>query len=163
MPADYQAPLNEMQFVVTELCDFNQVAALPGQQDLEPSLAEAVLSEAARFSQEVLSPLNVVGDQAGAKVNAQGEVACAPGFKQAYGQFVEAGWNGLSCSTEHNGQGLPQLVAAAVNEMWNASCMSLRSAPCSLRVPFMPLSVMAVRPRSGFTYPRWSRGSGRAP
>ncbi|MGA1155501.1 MAG: acyl-CoA dehydrogenase family protein, partial [Burkholderiaceae bacterium] len=129
MPADYQAPLNEMQFVVTELCDFNQVAALPGQQDLEPSLAEAVLSEAARFSQEVLSPLNVVGDQAGAKVNGQGEVACAPGFKQAYGQFVEAGWNGLSCSTEHNGQGLPQLVAAAVNEMWNASCMSFALCP----------------------------------
>ncbi len=129
MPADYQAPLNEMQFVVTELCDFNQVAALPGQQDLEPSLAEAVLSEAARFSQEVLSPLNVVGDQSGAQVNAAGEVSCAPGFKQAYSQFVEAGWNGLSCPTEHHGQGLPQLVAAAVNEMWNASCMSFALCP----------------------------------
>jgi alkylation response protein AidB-like acyl-CoA dehydrogenase len=129
MPADYQAPLREMQFVVTELCDFNQVAALPGQQDLEPSLAEAVLSEAARFSQEVLSPLNVVGDQSGAQVNTAGEVSCAPGFKQAYSQFVEAGWNGLSCSTEYDGQGLPQLVAAAVNEMWNASCMSFALCP----------------------------------
>jgi alkylation response protein AidB-like acyl-CoA dehydrogenase len=118
-----------MQFVVTELCDFNQVAALPGQQDFEPSLAEAVLSEAARFSQEVLSPLNVVGDQSGAQVNAAGEVSCAPGFKQAYSQFVEAGWNGLSCSTEYDGQGLPQLVAAAVNEMWNASCMSFALCP----------------------------------
>lgn len=129
MPADYQAPLHEMQFVVTELCDFHQVAALPGQQDLEPSLAEAVLSEAARFSQEVLSPLNVVGDQTGAEINAQGDVTCAPGFKQAYGQFVEAGWNGLSCSTDYDGQGLPQLVAAAVNEMWNASCMSFALCP----------------------------------
>ena len=129
MPADYQAPLTDMQFVVTELCAFDQVAALPGQGDLEPSLAEAVLSEAARFSQEVLSPLNVVGDQSGAQVNAQGEVHCAPGFKQAYSQFVEAGWNGLSCSVEHTGQGLPQLVAAAVNEMWNASCMSFALCP----------------------------------
>jgi alkylation response protein AidB-like acyl-CoA dehydrogenase len=129
MPADYQAPLNEMQFVVTELCDFHQVAALPGQQDLEPSLAEAVLSEAARFSQEVLSPLNVVGNQTGATINAQGDVVCAPGFKQAYSQFVEAGWNGLSCSTDYDGQGLPQLVAAAVNEMWNASCMSFALCP----------------------------------
>ncbi len=129
MPADYQAPLDEMRFVVTELCDFHQVAALPGQQDLEPSLAEAVLSEAARFSQEVLSPLNAVGNQTGATINAEGDVACAPGFKQAYSQFVEAGWNGLSCSTDYDGQGLPQLVAAAVNEMWNASCMSFALCP----------------------------------
>jgi acyl-CoA dehydrogenase len=89
---------------------------------------EAVLGEAAKFAQEVLEPLNRVGDKEGAQLT--NHVVTSPaGFKAAYQQFCEAGWNGLGGMTEYGGQGLPHLVSNPVQEMWNSSNMAFCLCP----------------------------------
>ena len=126
----YQAPVQDMQFVITELADFAGVTRLPSFQDhdIGIDLVEAVLTEAAKLTGDVLAPLNRTGDQHGADLTDQG-VKAAPGFAEAYGQFVEGGWNGLSASTDYEGQGLPELIGIAVHEMLNASNMAFALCP----------------------------------
>ncbi|MGA9852012.1 MAG: acyl-CoA dehydrogenase [Gammaproteobacteria bacterium] len=127
--ADYTAPLRDMQFVLNELADLAGVTRLPGYGDATPELAETVLDAAARFAADVLAPLNQSGDQEGAKFN-NGAVVTPKGFKEAYTRYVADGWNGLAIPAEFGGQGLPQLVSAPVQEMWQAANMSF--ALCSL-------------------------------
>ena len=118
--SEYQAPLKEMRFVMQELAGLEQVVSLPGFEEASPDVVDAILEEAARFSGEVLSPLNRVGDRDGAKWK-DTVVTTSPGFKEAYRQFVDNGWNGLGCDPEFGGQGLPRLLSTAVSEMWKAS------------------------------------------
>src|SRR6266478_3212057 len=127
MPS-YRAPLRDMRFVITELAGLERLAALPGYEEATPDLAEAVLEEAAKFASEVLAPLNQPGDEQGAALTKEG-VVVADGFGQAYRQFVENGWNGLSGDPEYGGQGLPWLIAAAAVEMWNSANMSFALCP----------------------------------
>jgi len=117
----YQAPLAEIQFVLTELAGLEQVEKLPGYEEASPDVVAAILEEAAKFATNVLSPLNAVGDREGSKRLDDGSVQTPPGFKEAYRQFCDNGWNGLTKSTEFGGQGLPILVGTAVEEMWHAS------------------------------------------
>ncbi len=117
----YQAPLAEIQFVLTELAGLEQVEKLPGFEEATPDVVAAILEEAAKFATNVLSPLNAVGDREGSKRLGDGSVQTPPGFKEAYRQFCDNGWNGLTKSTEFGGQGLPILVGTAVEEMWHAS------------------------------------------
>jgi 3-(methylthio)propanoyl-CoA dehydrogenase len=124
----YIAPLRDMQFVMQELAHLEQLAALPGYEEVTPELAEAVLEEAAKLASEVLAPLNKTGDERGAKWTKDG-VAAAEGFGAAYRQFVNNGWNGLSGDPEYGGQGLPGLVAAATVEMWNSANMAFALCP----------------------------------
>ncbi|HZX30807.1 MAG TPA: acyl-CoA dehydrogenase family protein, partial [Rhodocyclaceae bacterium] len=118
--SEYVAPLKDVRFALRDLAGMEQVATLPGCEEASPDLVDAILEEAARFAGEVLSPLNRVGDTVGAKWKDK-EVTTAPGFKEAYAQFVENGWNGLSCDPEFGGQGLPKLLSAAVSEMWKSA------------------------------------------
>ena len=118
--SEYLAPLKEMRFVMQELADLDQVVSLPGCEEASPDVVDAILEEAARFSGEVLSPLNRVGDRDGAKWK-DTVVTTSPGFKEAYRQFVDNGWNGLGCDPEFGGQGLPKLLSTAVSEMWKAA------------------------------------------
>ena len=118
--SEYLAPLREMRFVMQELAGLDQVVSLPGYQEAAPDVVDAILEEAAKFSGEVLSPLNRVGDTDGAKWR-DTVVTTSPGFKEAYRQFVDNGWNGLGCDPEFGGQGLPRLLSTAVSEMWKAS------------------------------------------
>jgi alkylation response protein AidB-like acyl-CoA dehydrogenase len=118
--SEYLAPLKEMRFVMQELAGLDQVVALPGCEEASPDVVDAILEEAARFSGEVLSPLNRVGDRDGAKWK-DNVVTTSPGFKEAYRQFVDNGWNGLGCDPEFGGQGLPKLLSTAVSEMWKAA------------------------------------------
>ena len=118
--SEYLAPLKEMRFVMQELAGLDQVVALPGCEEASPDVVDAILKEAARFSGEVLSPLNRVGDRDGAKWK-DTVVTTSPGFKEAYRQFVDNGWNGLGCDPEFGGQGLPKLLSTAVSEMWKAA------------------------------------------
>ncbi|VVE22278.1 acyl-CoA dehydrogenase [Pandoraea commovens] len=124
----YQAPIKDMQFVMNELADLNRIAALPGYEEASPELAQAVLEEAARFNQEVLAPLNVIGDQQPSTWK-DGVVTTTPGFKEAFRQFSEAGWQGVVHPQAFGGQGLPKLVATPCTEMLNAANLSFALCP----------------------------------
>ncbi|VVE70365.1 3-methylmercaptopropionyl-CoA dehydrogenase [Pandoraea captiosa] len=124
----YQAPIKDMQFVMNELADLKRIAALPGYEDASPDVAQAVLEEAARFNQEVLAPLNVIGDQQPSTWK-DGAVTTTPGFKEAFRQFSEAGWQGVLHPQEFGGQGLPKLVATPCTEMLNAANLSFALCP----------------------------------
>jgi len=129
MMVPYQAPLTEMRFVMIELAGLERVAELPGFEDATPDTAVAILEEAAKFATGVLDPLNRVGDREGTRLGADGSVTTPGGFKEAYGQFCELGWNGLAKNPDFGGQGMPHVVAAAVDEMWNAANMAFELAP----------------------------------
>ena len=124
----YAAPLTDMRFVIGELAGLAEIAALPGLGETSPDLVDAILDEAGKFGAEVLAPLNRPGDIAGCGFN-EGLVRTPEGFKEAYGQFVEGGWNGLPFDPEYGGHGLPWLVSAAVSEIWNAANMALALCP----------------------------------
>ena len=127
--SQYRAPIAEMQFVMTELAGLDEIGQLPGYADATPDTVAAILEEAGKFASDVLDPLNVVGDREGAKRNDDGSVRTPTGFRDAYRQFCELGWNGLAKDPEYGGQGMPHLVAAAVDEMWNASNMAFELCP----------------------------------
>jgi len=126
--AEYIAPLRDMTFVLRELVPLQEIGGLPGSDDLNLELAEAVLEGAAEFAAGVLSPLNVIGDRQGARWH-DGEVATAPGWREAYDGFVEGGWNALACDPEFGGQGLPRLVSTLVEEMWNGANVAFTLCP----------------------------------
>ena len=125
---DYNAPTRDMQFVMQELLDLNAISELPGFEEATPELVDAVLEEAAKFAGGVLAPLNKPGDAAGVRWD-DGRITTPDGFPDAYQQYVEAGWNGLPCPEEYGGQGLPEFVATATQEMWQAANMSFALGP----------------------------------
>jgi len=127
--SQYRAPLAEMQFVLNELAGLEQVAQLPGYEDATPDTAAAILEEAAKFATDVLDPLNIVGDRVGSKRLDDGTVQTPPGFKQAYEQYCENGWLGLNKNPDFGGQGLPQLLATPVEEMWHSSNLAFDLCP----------------------------------
>ena len=93
--SDYAAPLKDMRFVLNELAGLGEVAKLPGYEEATPDTVDAILEEAAKFASEVLDPLNYSGDQEGSNWK-DGAVTTPKGFKEAYQQFVEGGWNGAA-------------------------------------------------------------------
>ncbi len=127
--SQYRAPLQEMLFTMNELAGLPALAQLPGFEEASPDTVAAILEEAGKFATDVLDPLNAVGDREGARLRDDGTVATPPGFKEAYRQFCELGWNGLAKAPEYGGQGMPHLVAAAIDEMWNAANMAFELCP----------------------------------
>ncbi len=126
--SEYVAPIRDMKFVMKELAGLEQISALPGCEDASEDLVDAVLEEAGKFAAGVLSPLNRVGDQQGARWK-DGEVTTAEGWKAAYKQFAESGWTSLACDPEYGGQGLPKIVNSAVMEMWKSANMAFSLCP----------------------------------
>ncbi len=125
----YRAPLDEMNFVMNEVAGMRQVSELPDFNDATPETVSAILEEAAKFATEVLDPLNQLGDRVGAIRLDDGTVKTPAGFKSAYLQFVANGWNGLAKNVDYGGQGLPLLVATAVEEMWHSANMAFDLCP----------------------------------
>ena len=127
--SQYHAPLADIQFALNELAGLDQVASLPGNEEATPDVAAAILEEAAKFATNVLDPLNASGDREGVQRLDDGSVTTPAGFKDAYRQFCENGWNGLGKSAEYGGQGLPYLLSIAVEELWHASNLAFDLCP----------------------------------
>src|SRR6185295_12015750 len=127
--SQYHAPVADMRFVMNELAGLDQVCRLPGYEDADRDVVAAILEEASKFATDVLDPLNATGDREGATHNEDGSVRTPAGFKEAYLRYIENGWNGLTKNPEYGGQGLPQLVSTAVEEMWHSSNMAFDLCP----------------------------------
>ncbi|GHC31818.1 acyl-CoA dehydrogenase C-terminal domain-containing protein [Aidingimonas halophila] len=114
---DYQAPLRDLRFVMDEMFDFpGHYSRLPGGDEATPDIVNAILEEGARFTREVLLPLNQGGDREGCLLEG-GDVKTPRGFKEAYRQYVEGGWPSLSAEPEFGGQGLPHSLGMVLSEM----------------------------------------------
>ncbi len=124
----YRAPVKDMLFVLKELADLEAVARLPGFEDAGLDTAAAVLEECARFTEGVVAPLNLAGDRDPSSFHA-GEVTTTPGFKDAFRQFADGGWQGLQHPADYGGQGLPKTIHAACSEMVNSASISFALCP----------------------------------
>jgi alkylation response protein AidB-like acyl-CoA dehydrogenase len=124
----YIAPLKDMLFDIQHLANIEQIAQIPGFEEAGFDTAQAVLEECAKFNEGVLAPLNREGD-----INPSswknGEVTTTPGFKEAFKQYVEGGWQGLQHPADFGGQGLPKTIGAACGEMLNSANMSFALCP----------------------------------
>ncbi len=124
----YAAPLKDMLFNIQYLAGIDQIQQLPGMEDAGFDTAQAVLEEAAKFNEGVLEPLNWAGDQNPTSWK-DGVVTATPGFKEAFQQYTEAGWQGLQHPVAFGGQGLPKIIGSAVGEMQNSANMSFALLP----------------------------------
>ena len=112
----YRAPLRDIRFVLDELLDVAQLAALPGFEEAPPDVIHAMIEEGARLCENTLLPLNRAGDEEGCRYE-NGAVCTPRGFKEAYETFVKAGWPGVVTAPAYGGQGLPELVNVVFDEM----------------------------------------------
>jgi 3-(methylthio)propanoyl-CoA dehydrogenase len=124
----YKAPLKDMLFNIQHIARIDQIAALPGFEDAGLETAQAVLEEAAKFNEGVLSPLNWEGDKNPSSWK-DGVVTTTPGFKAAFKAFADGGWQGLQHPAEYGGQALPKTIGAACIEMVNSANMSFALCP----------------------------------
>ncbi len=124
----YNPPIDDMSFLLNDLGMLPQVSSLPGYEEADAELVDALLNEAGKLSSEVLAPLNKSGDDQGARFE-NGVVRTADGFADAYQTYVEGGWNALTCNTEYGGQQMPSLIGTAVLEMFTSANMAWSLCP----------------------------------
>jgi acyl-CoA dehydrogenase len=125
----YKAPVDDALFLLNDVFHLDRYGNLPGFADASPDVVEAVLREAAKFSEEVLTPLNRVGDKEGCTRHADGTVTTPKGFKDAYKQVAEGGWIGISVPAEFGGQSLPATLTEVVNEFLCSANMAFAMYP----------------------------------
>jgi len=126
----YRAPVKEMMFLMNHLAGFEKLTQLPyfAQEPIDLETVEAILNESAKLSEEVLAPLNWISDQQPSHLTQDG-VVTSPGFKDAFQQYVEAGWQGITHPASYGGQGLPKIISTACQEMANSACLSFSLCP----------------------------------
>ncbi|MCH8467161.1 MAG: acyl-CoA dehydrogenase [Roseinatronobacter sp.] len=123
----YRAPLQDVTFLLANVVGYDQLHKTPRFAEATAEVTQAILSEAARLCEQVIAPLQRVGDKHPARLE-NGIVHTPPGFGAAYAQIAAGGWLGLPASVQHGGMGLPQTVATALNEMMSSACLSLQIA-----------------------------------
>src|ERR1700730_6022147 len=123
MPS-YKAPIEDYLFLLNDVFQVGGHVDLPGYSDMSPQILEATLTEAAKLCEQVLTPLNRVGDTQGCTRHEDGRVTTPKGFKEAYKQVIDGGWTGISAPPELGGQGLPATMTAVVSEFFCSANMS---------------------------------------
>lgn len=121
----YNAPIRDMMFLVEEWLGIDKLNRLPGYEDFDRDTLETILEEAGKFCSTEILPTNRHGDEHGA-VFADGKVSTPPGFREAYGKFVENGWSGIDADPDHGGQGLPKLLVFLIDEMLAATNLAFK-------------------------------------
>jgi acyl-CoA dehydrogenase len=127
--SNYRPPLQDMQFVLENICDVRSLAKLEAFGSFDPDSLPEILNEAGRFFSEVFAPLNRTGDITSSVRNEDGSVTTPPGFRNAYEAYVDAGWGAAALSPEFGGGGLPWAVGLALQEMMTASNLALSLCP----------------------------------
>lgn len=153
----YQAPLKDLRFVLEELLGAASLAQFARYQEFSSELAAAVLEEAARFAQQVLAPINRLGDRVGARFE-QSAVHLPPEFRNAYQRFVEGGWPQLSADAAQGGQGVPLVLAVACDEMWFGANIAFMLCPQLGRSAAETLAAVASTPLQALLLPRLISG-----
>ncbi len=126
--SDYHPPLADMRFLLNSVIGLEKLPEHPDLGALDIDMIDSVLTPAAKLASEVLAPINWTGDEQGTKLK-DGVVTTAEGFKEAYAQYRDGGWNAVPFGTEHGGQGLPWLIAFPLQEMWQSANMSFGLCP----------------------------------
>ncbi|HEY9281660.1 MAG TPA: acyl-CoA dehydrogenase [Eoetvoesiella sp.] len=124
----YRAPTQDIRFILKELADLDGILALPGFEEVSEDLVDAVLEENAKFVEQAIAPLNHTGDTSPAKWS-DGAVTTSPGFKKAFKEFAQGGWQGLQHDAQWGGQGLPKLVGAPASENINSANLAFSLCP----------------------------------
>ncbi len=124
----YKAPVRDLTFILNEVLEIDRYANQPGFADVSTDLVGQILEEGAKFAEEVIAPLNRIGDQEGCKWD-NGKVTGPTGWKEAYHAMVEAGWPALSALPEHGGQGMPAVVAMAIGQFTSAASAAFSMYP----------------------------------
>jgi 3-(methylthio)propanoyl-CoA dehydrogenase len=127
--ADYTAPIRDIRFTLEHVAGLDRLAALPGLDHVDPDTIAGALEENARFVSEMVAPTNAVGDRTGSRRNDDGSVVTPEGFKEAYEQFVAAGWAAVPFPAEHGGHGMPWVVGVALQEMLVSANMAFSLCP----------------------------------
>lgn len=126
---DYQPPLEEIRFVLDEVVGLGTITGWPAFEHVDTDLTHGILEEAGRFMADLIAPLNHPGDTEGSTLDSDGTVTTPAGFREAYAQFVAAGWNGVKSSREFGGHGFPIVVGTAVQEMLTTANMAFSLCP----------------------------------
>jgi alkylation response protein AidB-like acyl-CoA dehydrogenase len=141
----YRAPVRDLRFVLDELLGVASLAALPRYREFSSDLAASVIDEAARFAQDVLAPINRLGDDIGASYH-DGTVQMPQPFRDAYKQYVDGGWTQLAAAPEFGGQGAPLVLAVAIEEIGSGANVSFMLCPLLSRGAAEALELKASAP-----------------
>ncbi len=125
----YKAPVDDVLFLLADVFSMGRYDNLPGFADASSDVVAAILGEAAKFCEQVLAPLNRTGDIEGCTRHDDGRVSTPTGFRDAFKQYAEGGWMGISAPAEFGGQGLPETLTVAVNEMLASANMAFAMYP----------------------------------
>jgi alkylation response protein AidB-like acyl-CoA dehydrogenase len=127
--SDYQPPLQDIKFVLEHVAGLDAILDYPGHEHADKDLTFGILDEAGRFMADLVAPLNRIGDEEGATLHPDGSVTLPDGYKEAYTQYVAAGWNGVKSPMEYGGHGFPVVVGTAVQELLTTAAMAFSLCP----------------------------------